>query len=202
MTRQDISHCKTWLEAWNIYYAPEKDLEPEDPNAVCISSVDHDGMPNARFVLLKEVSEIGFLFYTNLNSQKGKELFANKKGALTWWSRKQGKSIRVQGNIEQASDLIANQYWKVRSDDAKISASISKQSQTLVSREQMEQEWNDFKIEYEDKDIPRPSHWTGIYIKPTRVEFWCHNGDYLTRLHDRIVFHLKNNEWNIERLYP
>ena len=66
----------------------------------------------------------------------------------------------------------------------------------------MEQEWNDFKIEYEDKDIPRPSHWTGIYIKPTRVEFWCHNGDYLTRLHDRIVFHLKNNEWNIERLYP
>ena len=202
MTTQDISNCKTWFEAWNVYYAPEKDLEQEDPNAVCISSVDQDGMPNARFVLLKDVSEIGFLFYTNINSQKGKELFANKKGALTWWSRKQGKSVRVQGDIEQVSDLISDQYWKTRSNDAKISASISKQSQTLASREQMEQEWNEFKIAYEGKNIPRPMHWTGIYIKPTKVEFWSHNGEYSTRLHDRIVFHFQNDEWNVERLYP
>ena len=96
---KDISNCKSWLEAWNIYYGPEKEMEPEDPNAICVSSVDDSGMPNGRFVLLKEVTEIGFLFYTNLDSQKGIELFTNKKGALTWWSRKQGKSVRVQGEV-------------------------------------------------------------------------------------------------------
>ena len=77
---KDISTCKTWLEAWDIYYGPEKEIEPEDPNAICVSSVDDQGMPNGRFVLLKEVTEIGFLFYTNLDSTKGKELFSNKKG--------------------------------------------------------------------------------------------------------------------------
>ena len=142
---KDISNCKSWLEAWNIYYGPEKEMEPEDPNAICVSSVDDSGMPNGRFVLLKEVTEIGFLFYTNLDSQKGLELFTNKKGALTWWSRKQGKSVRVQGEVEQVSDIIADQYWKSRSVDAQVSASISKQSQPLASREQMEQEWDDFK---------------------------------------------------------
>ena len=159
-------------------------------------------MPNGRFVLLKEVTDIGFLFYTNLDSQKGLELFANKKGALTWWSRKQGKSVRVQGEVEQVSDIIADQYWKSRSVDAQVSASISRQSQPLASREQMEQEWDDFKKSYEGKDIPRPDNWTGIYIKPLKIEFWQHHGEYTTRLHDRIVFLKNGDNWSIERLYP
>ena len=132
MTIQDISTCESWLDAWNIYYGPEKDLEAEDPNAICISSVDDHGMPNGRFVLLKEVTEIGFLFYSNIDSKKGKELFSNNKGALTWWSRKQGKRVRVQGEVEQVSDIIADQYWKSRSVDAQVSASISKQSLSLI----------------------------------------------------------------------
>jgi pyridoxamine 5'-phosphate oxidase len=199
---KDISNCKSWLEAWNIYYGPEKEMEPEDPNAICVSSVDDSGMPNGRFVLLKEVTEIGFLFYTNLDSQKGLELFTNKKGALTWWSRKQGKSVRVQGEVEQVSDIIADQYWKSRSVDAQVSASISRQSQPLASREQMEQEWDDFKKSYEGKDIPRPANWTGIYIKPLKIEFWQHHGEYTTRLHVRIVFSKNGDDWSIERLYP
>ena len=189
---KDISNCKSWLEAWNIYYGPEKEMEPEDPNAICVSSVDDSGMPNGRFVLLKEVTEIGFLFYTNLDSQKGLELFTNKKGALTWWSRKQGKSVRVQGEVEQVSDIIADQYWKSRSVDAQVSASI----------EQMEKEWDDFKESYEGKDIPRPANWTGIYIKPLKIEFWQHHGEYTTRLHDRIVFSKNGDDWSIDRLYP
>ena len=202
MTIQDISTCESWLDAWNIYYGPEKDLEAEDPNAICISSVDDHGMPNGRFVLLKEVTEIGFLFYSNIDSKKGKELFSNNKGALTWWSRKQGKSVRVQGEVEQVSDIIADQYWKSRSVDAQVSASISKQSKPVASREQMEVEWDDCKKSYEGKEIPRPKNWTGIYIKPIRVEFWQHHGEYTTRLHDRIVFKKNGEEWSIERLYP
>ena len=162
MTIQDISTCESWLDAWNIYYGPEKDLEAEDPNAICISSVDDHGMPNGRFVLLKEVTEIGFLFYSNIDSKKGKELFSNNKGALTWWSRKQGKSVRVQGEVEQVSDIIADQYWKSRSVDAQVSASISKQSEPVASREQMEVEWEDFKKSYEGKETDKyKSIWFG-----------------------------------------
>ena len=203
MTNQDISLSNDWLETWKSFYDPETKLESEDPNAVCVSSVDKAGMPNARFVLLKDVSEIGFLFYTNLESQKGIELFANKNAALTWWSRKQSKSVRVQGIIEQVSDLLADQYWKTRSVDAQVSASISKQSRIVSSREQMEVEWIDFKKSYEGKDIPRPSHWSGIYIKPTKIEFWqAIPGEYTTRLHDRIVYSLNEGQWTTERLYP
>ena len=121
---------------------------------------------------------------------------------MTWWSRKQGKSVRVQGDVEQVSDIIADQYWKSRSVDAQVSASISKQSQPVVSREQMENEWEEFKKSYEGKAIPRPVKWTGIYIKPLKVEFWQHHGEYTTRLHDRIVFTKQDDNWDIERLYP
>ena len=97
MNEQDILNNQSWLEVWHHYYDPELELEENDPNAICISSVDSMGMPNGRFVLLKEVTEKGFLFYTNLKSQKGLELFESGKGALTWWSRAQNKSVRVQG---------------------------------------------------------------------------------------------------------
>ena len=93
-------------------------------------------MPNGRYVLLKDVSENGFLFYTNLKSQKGKELFGSKKGALTWWSRAQNKSVRVQGSVNQVSDEVANNYWSTRKEDAKISAILSKQSEEVTSRDQ------------------------------------------------------------------
>ena len=83
-----------------------------------------------------------------------------------------------------------------------MSASISKQSQPLASREQIEKEWDDFKESYEGKDIPRPANWTGIYIKPLKIEFWQHHGEYTTRLHDRIVFSKNGDDWSIDRLYP
>ena len=199
MTIQDISTCESWLDAWNIYYGPEKDLEAEDPNAICISSVDDHGMPNGRFVLLKEVTEIGFLFYSNIDSKKGKELFSNNKGALTWWSRKQGKSVRVQGEVEQVSDIIADQYWKSRSVDAQVSASISKQSEPVASREQMEVEWEDFKKSYEGKEIPRPDFWGGFAIEVNYWEFWQGRRN---RTHDRFCYKQDDNLWKIERMSP
>ena len=200
---QDISQQKHWLSAWKIFYEPEIELEKDDPNAVCVSSVDSAGMPNSRIVLLKEVTEAGFLFYTNLKSQKGIELFANSKGALTWFSRKQNKQVRVQGSVSQVADSEADVYWASRDIDAKISASISKQSEIVSSRSQLEKEWNEFKIKFEGKEITRPSHWSGICIKPERVEFWeAVPGKYTARLHNRILFKLDGNQWQVERLYP
>ena len=199
---QDISQQKDWLSAWRTFYEPEKSLEKVDPNAISISSVDSDGMPNNRIVLLKDVNEDGFIFYTNYQSQKGKELFANGKGAITWWSRAQHKSVRVQGLVSKTDNKTSDDYFASRSHEAQISASVSKQSEVLESREQLIKEWNDFEKEHEGKRINRPEHWGGICLNPTRVEFWESVDNYSDRLHERIVFRLVGSNWVKERLYP
>ena len=199
---QDISQQKDWLSAWRTFYEPEKSLEKVDPNAISISSVDSDGMPNNRIVLLKDVNEDGFIFYTNYQSQKGKELFANGKGAITWWSRAQHKSVRVQGLVSKVDNKTSDDYFASRSREAQISASVSKQSEVLESREQLIKEWNDFEKEHEDKRINRPEHWGGICLNPIRVEFWESVDNYSDRLHERIVFRLYGSNWLKERLYP
>ena len=197
-----ISQQKDWLSAWRTFYEPEKSLEKVDPNAISISSVDSDGMPNNRIVLLKDVNEDGFIFYTNYQSQKGKELFANGKGAITWWSRAQHKSVRVQGLVSKVDNKTSDDYFASRSREAQISASVSKQSEVLESREQLIKEWNDFEKEHEGKRINRPEHWGGICLNPTRVEFWESVDNYSDRLHERIVFRLDGSNWLKERLYP
>ena len=202
MNDKDILESKNWLTVWHHYYDPEEKLEQNDPNAICVSSVDTEGMPNGRYVLLKDVSENGFLFYTNLKSQKGKELFGSKKGALTWWSRAQNKSVRVQGAVKQVSDEVANNYWSTRKEDAKISAILSKQSEEVTSRDQLEEEFTKLKVEYAGKEIPRPDHWSGVIISPQKIEFWEATDEYTSRLHNRFVFELQNDQWVTKRLYP
>ena len=202
MNDKDILESKNWLTVWHHYYDPEEKLEQNDPNAICVSSVDTEGMPNGRYVLLKDVSENGFLFYTNLKSQKGKELFGSKKGALTWWSRAQNKSVRVQGSVKQVSDEVANNYWSTRKEDAKISAILSKQSEEVTSRDQLEEEFTKLKAEYAGKEIPRPDHWSGLIISPQKIEFWEATDEYTSRLHNRFVFELQNDQWVTKRLYP
>ncbi|MDC3171562.1 pyridoxamine 5'-phosphate oxidase [Pelagibacteraceae bacterium] len=202
MNDKDILESKNWLTVWHHYYDPEEKLEQNDPNAICVSSVDTEGMPNGRYVLLKDVSENGFLFYTNLKSQKGKELFGSKKGALTWWSRAQNKSVRVQGSVNQVSDEVANNYWSTRKEDAKISAILSKQSEEVTSRDQLEEEFTKLKVEYAGKEIPRPDHWSGVIISPQKIEFWEATDEYTSRLHNRFVFELQNDQWVTKRLYP
>ena len=202
MNDKDILESKNWLTVWHHYYDPEEKLEQNDPNAICVSSVDTEGMPNGRYVLLKDVSENGFLFYTNLKSQKGKELFGSKKGALTWWSRAQNKSVRVQGSVKQVSDEVANNYWSTRKEDAKISAILSKQSEEVTSRDQLEEEFTKLKAKYAGKEIPRPDHWSGVIISPQKIEFWEATLAYTSRLHNRFVFELNNNKWITKRLYP
>ena len=202
MNDKDILESKNWLTVWHHYYDPEEKLEQNDPNAICVSSVDTEGMPNGRYVLLKDVSENGFLFYTNLKSQKGKELFGSKKGALTWWSRAQNKSVRVQGSVKQVSDEVANNYWSTRKEDAKISAILSKQSEQVTSRDQLEEEFTKLKVEYAGKEIPRPDHCSGVIISPQKIEFWEATDEYTSRLHNRFVFELQNDQWVTKRLYP
>ena len=198
----DISNYNNWLDAWNDFYEKEKDLVELDPNAALVSSVDAEGNPNARVILIKDVSNKGFVFYTNYQSQKGKELFHNNKGHLTWYSRAQGVSIRIQGEVQKIDASISDNYFASRDRNAQISASISKQSETVESREVLDAEFKKFGDDYEGKEIPRPDHWGGVIILPEKVEVWKSRDDYKTRLHDRIVFTLSNDQWIKSRLYP
>ena len=198
----DISNYNNWLDAWNDFYEKEKELVELDPNAALVSSVDTEGNPNARVILIKDVSNKGFVFYTNYQSQKGKELFHNNKGHLTWYSRAQGVSIRIQGEVQKIDASISDNYFASRDRNAQISASISKQSETVESREVLDAEFKKFADDYEGKEIPRPDHWGGVIIIPTRIEIWSSQQDYKTRLHDRIVFTLSNDQWTKSRLYP
>ena len=198
----DISNYNNWLDAWNDFYEKEKELVELDPNAALISSVDAEGYPNARVILIKDVSKKGFIFYTNYQSQKGKELFHNNKGHLTWYSRAQGVSIRIQGEVQKIDTSISDNYFASRDRNAQISASISKQSETVESREVLDAEFKKFADNYEGKEIPRPDHWGGVIIQPEKVEVWKSRDDNKTRLHDRIVFTLSNDQWIKSRLYP
>ena len=198
----DISNYNNWLDAWNDFYKKEKELVELDPNAALVSSVDAEGNPNARVILIKDVSNKGFVFYTNYQSQKGKELFHNNKGHLTWYSRAQGVSIRIQGEVQKIDSSISDNYFASRDRNAQISASISKQSETVESREALDAEFKKFADDYEGKEIPRPDHWGGVIIQPEKVEVWKSRDDYKTRLHDRIVFTLSNDQWIKSRLYP
>ena len=198
----DISNYNNWLDAWNDFYEKEKELVELDPNAALVSSVDAEGNPNARVILIKDVSNKGFVFYTNYQSQKGKELFHNNKGHLTWYSRAQGVSIRIQGEVQKIDASISDNYFASRDRNAQISASISKQSETVESREVLDAEFKKFADNYEGKEIPRPDHWGGVIIQPEKVEVWKSRDDYKTRLHDRIVFILSNDQWIKSRLYP
>ena len=198
----DISNYNNWLDAWNDFYEKEKELVELDPNAALVSSVDAEGNPNARVILIKDVSNKGFVFYTNYQSQKGKELFHNNKGHLTWYSRAQGVSIRIQGEVQKIDTSISDNYFTSRDRNAQISASISKQSETVESREVLDAEFKKFADDYEGKEIPRPDHWGGVIIQPEKVEVWKSRDDYKTRLHDRIVFTLSNDQWTKSRLYP
>ena len=198
----DISNYNNWLDAWNDFYEKEKELVELDPNAALVSSVDAEGNPNARVILIKDVSNKGFVFYTNYQSQKGKELFHNNKGHLTWYSRAQGVSIRIQGEVQKIDASISDNYFASRDRNAQISASISKQSETVESREVLDAEFKKFADNYEGKEIPRPDHWGGVIIQPEKVEVWKSRDDYKTRLHDRIVFTFSNDQWTKSRLYP
>ena len=198
----DISNYNNWLDAWNDFYEKEKELVELDPNAALVSSVEAEGNPNARVILIKDVSNKGFVFYTNYQSQKGKELFHNNKGHLTWYSRAQGVSIRIQGEVQKIDASISDNYFASRDRNAQISASISKQSETVESREVLDAEFKKFADDYEGKEIPRPDHWGGVIIQPEKVEVWKSRDDYKTRLHDRIVFTLSNDQWIKSRLYP
>jgi pyridoxamine 5'-phosphate oxidase len=175
--------------------------EPRDPTAMTLATVDADGMPNARMVLLKGADERGFVFYTNLGSQKGQELDARPKAALVFHWKSVNKQVRVRGPVERVTDEEADAYFATRPKQAQIGAWASKQSTPLESRLAFEKAVALTAAKYALGAVPRPPFWSGFRIVPLQIEFWQ---DRPFRLHDRIVFKRDavGGAWSKTRLYP
>lgn len=173
--------------------------ELNDPNALALATVDSDGMPNVRMVLLKGFDERGFVFYTNFESRKGVEILGSMKAAMCFHWKSLRRQVRVRGPVEQVSDEEADEYYASRPRGSRIGAWASRQSRPLESRFALEKAVAEYTARHAVGDIPRPPHWTGFRILPQSVEFW-HDRPF--RLHDRVVFEQNGNEWAKTRLYP
>lgn len=175
--------------------------EPNDPNAMCLATSTPDGAPSARMVLLKNIDERGFVFYTNSKSYKGEQIGTNKNAALCFHWKSLRKQVRVEGVIEEVSAEEADAYYNTRHRGSRVGAWASKQSQPLNSYDELKKFVEDYEQKFEGQDdIPRPPHWKGFRVKPTQIEFWI-DGDY--RLHQRYLYTKdKQGHWTTGMLYP
>jgi pyridoxamine 5'-phosphate oxidase len=176
--------------------------EPNDPNGMALATVDADGLPDVRMVLMKDFDERGVVFYTNYGSAKGQELLANPKAAVLFHWKSLRRQIRVRGPVEQVPAEEADAYFATRPRHSRLGAWASKQSQPLESRFALEKAVATIAAKYPLGEIPRPPHWSGFRLTPVQIEFWK---DGAFRLHDRVVFRRAtpgDGEWSRERLYP
>lgn len=173
--------------------------EPNDANAMTVATVDRNGKPAARILLLKGHDAEGFVFYTNLDSNKGQEIAGNNAVALLFHWKTLRRQIRIEGPVMPVSAEEADEYFASRARLSRVGAWASRQSQPLASRAALEAEVARMEDRFGDEDPPRPENWSGFRLVPERMEFWR---DGAFRLHDRIVYTPDGNAWTTERLFP
>ncbi len=183
------------------WFEDAKAKEINDPNAMALATVDETGLPNVRMVLLKDFAADGFVFYTNFESAKGRELLASGKAALCFHWKSLRRQVRVRGPVEQVSEAEADAYFASRPRGSRIGAWASAQSRPLESRFALEKAVARYTAQYAVGEIPRPPHWSGFRLEPVEIEFWH---DRPVRLHDRIIFRrgAAGQSWRKTRLYP
>ena len=173
--------------------------ELNDPNAVAVATVDENGLPNVRMVLLKDFDNRGFVFYTNFESQKGQEILGTLKAAMCFHWKSLRRQVRVRGLIEAVTPEEADAYFATRARPAQIGAWASDQSRQLPDRLALEKRIAEIGLKFGLGKVPRPPHWSGFRVKPQAIEFWR---DRPFRLHERLVFERVGEGWTTQRLYP
>ena len=188
------------FKQFEIWFNQAIEAKLTEPNAFSLATVGNDMMPSIRTVLLKIFDEKGFVFFTNYESKKAKQIEQNPKAAalFTWLALE--RQIKIEANIEKISKADSLKYFLSRPKGSQLGAWVSRQSETISSRALLEQKFDEMKRKFLNKEIPFPSFWGGYILKPIRIEFWQGGED---RLHDRFLYELKeNSEWTISRLAP
>lgn len=187
-----ISQFRQWFEEASR-------TEHHDVNVMTLATADADGRPSARIVLLKGVDD-GFVFYTNYESHKGRELAENPNAAVVFWWPTLARQVRVEGSVEKVTAEESEAYFRSRPRGSRIGAIASPQSRVIESRALLAQQVTALEEEYKEReDIPRPDHWGGYRLRPVLVEFWQGRE---SRLHDRLQYRREGNAWIVERLGP
>lgn len=201
LTNDDFTLSEEPFRLFAAWLADAGRSEPNDPNAMALATVDPDGLPDVRMVLLKGVDDGGFVFYTNIESAKGRELAATPKAALCFHWKSLRRQVRVRGPVVRVDEAAADAYFESRPRGSRIGAWASRQSRPLEGRFALEAEVARYTAKFGLGAIPRPPHWSGFRIEPTQIEFW-HDRPF--RLHDRVVFTrpAPGVAWQKARLFP
>ena len=189
------------FELFEKWFEEAKKKEINDHNALALGTASKEGIPSVRMVLLKSSDRNGFVFYTNLNSQKGNHIKENPNATMCFHWKSLLRQIRIVGTLKQVDDKSADDYYNSRAYESRIGAWASKQSSILKSRDELINALQEYKNKYSDKNnVPRPSHWSGWNLKPSSIEFWL-DGD--NRIHERLKYNLdKKNIWTKNLLSP
>lgn len=187
------------LDQFTIWFDEAIDAEVTEPNAMILSTVSQAGSPSSRTVLLKGLEEDGFIFFTNYESEKGKEIAQNNNVSLLFLWLDLERQVRISGKAIKLSTEGSEAYFKSRPRDSQIGAWASKQSEVVPDRQYLEDRFKTMRVKFKDQEIPLPHFWGGYKVIPSRIEFWQGRPN---RLHDRILYSIDENEWKIERLSP
>lgn len=188
------------LEQFARWYDEAIAAGVELPEAMMLATAAPNGAPSARMVLLKGVEERGFVFYTNYESRKGRELAANPRAALVFhWPQTPRRQVSVGGSVERLSDRESDEYFRTRPFGSRIGAWASRQSEVIAGREGLERSFAELEAEHAEGEVPRPPWWGGYVLRPDMVEFWQNRPN---RLHDRLRYRRSDGEWVLERLSP
>jgi pyridoxamine 5'-phosphate oxidase len=199
MTNAPVPDTQNPFALFDAWMADAVRAEPVDPNAMTLATATPDGRPSARMVLLKDVSDQGFVFYTNTQSRKGGELGANAQVALLFHWKSLARQIRIEGQASPVSPAEADAYYATRPRISRLGAWASDQSRPLPARRDLEARVAAMEARFPGEPIPRPPHWSGFRVTPATFEFWQ---DMPFRLHDRLVFTRLDDAWERTRLYP
>ena len=186
------------IKQFGLWFNEAMDCEIKDANAMSLATADKNGRPSCRIVLIKGFDDNGFVFFTNYQSHKGNDLEENPFAALTFYWQGLERQVRIEGPVEKISEADSDDYFNSRPEGSKIGAWSSPQSQTISSRDLLDNE-RDFQQKYSGQNIPRPPYWGGYVVKPEMIEFWQGRPN---RMHDRIVYKKTDANWKIERLAP
>ena len=192
---------KNPIELFKIWMEEAKVSEPNDPNALALATANKNAIPSVRMVLLKDFNKKGFVFYTNLESQKGNELKENPNASMCFHWKSLLRQVRINGKLSKVTDKVADEYYDSRAYDSRIGAWASKQSTVLKDRSDLISSIKEYKNKYNEKDnVPRPRHWSGWNLSPLSIEFWL-DGD--NRIHERLKYTKdENGRWNKSLLSP